>query len=83
MIQFIILFVILFYLSYDNLKSSISFLVILYILPSKFLPLEIDENRNIIFIVTLFILCLYHFFKRNCSNKLKKKNLFYINIYND
>ena len=73
MIQFIILFVILFYLSYDNLKSSISFLVILYILPSKFLPLEIDENRNIIFIVTLFILCLYHFFKRNCSNKLKKK----------
>lgn len=73
MIQFIILFVILFYLSYDNLKSSISFLVILYILPSKFLPLEIDENRNIIFIVTLFILCLYHFFKRSCSNKLKKK----------
>ena len=73
MIQFIILFVILFYLSYNDLKSSISFLVILYILPSNFLPLEINENRNIIFIATLFILCLYHFFKRECSNKLKKK----------
>ncbi len=73
MIQFIILFIFFFYLSYNDLKSSISFLVILYILPSHFLPLEIDENRNIIFIVTLFILYLYHFFKRECSNKLKKK----------
>ena len=72
MIQFIILFLFFFYLSYHNFKSSVSFLIILYILPSNFLPLEIDENRNIIFIVTLFILCLYHFFKRECSSKLKK-----------
>lgn len=73
MFEFIILFLIFLYLSYDNIKSSIGFLIILYILPSHFLPLEIETNRNIIFIITLFVLCLYHFFKRECSNKLKKK----------
>ena len=72
MIEFIILFIIFLYLSYDNIKASISFLIILYILPSHFLPLKIEENRIMIFIVTLFMLYLYHFSTIKCSNKLKK-----------
>jgi len=72
MIEFIILFIIFLYLSYDNIKASISFLIILYILPSHFWPLKIEENRTIIFIVTLFMLSLYHFIIIKCSNKLKK-----------
>ena len=73
MFEFIILFLIFLYLSYDNIKTSIGFLIILYILPSHFLPLEIEINRNIIFIVTMFVLCLYHFIKPICFNKVKKK----------